>query len=380
MPETRRTLERERERERNNFAERVWHAKLYSYLIYFGYVFPIFLSGTALGEEYAAIGAPICGYGQYRIGNECYSYGSDNYGECDGDSVDGAACLNAFTESAIAVPDWYPFSGGYENLGAPFNVETESDIACGGEGVSGAACLNAFTESAIAVPDWYPFSGGYENLGAPFNVETESDIACGGDGVYGAACMHAFVESSATVSTWYPFIGGFDDLGAPGDAFIKMKENDCIGTMDGYYVTGIEGYSRMQNAECAQNTEPYVIPNDCQYIDMALNDSSSIHSPLHSENWMCAVLCDTGYVYTGTGACSQYCVTDDKTRRLHVSGAGHNFSVPLYTDKLTQPAMHFKIYEKSSGEHKMCYMNMLPRQGKDKLAVQYYDTVYYSSK
>ena len=334
MPETRRTLERERERERerNNFAERVWHAKLYSYLIYFGYVFPIFLSGTALGEEYAAIGAPICGYGQYRIGNECYSYGSDNYGECDGDSVDGAACLNAFTESAIAVPDWYPFSGGYENLGAPFNVETESDIACGG------------------------------------------------DGVYGAACMHAFVESSATVSTWYPFIGGFDDLGAPGDAFIKMKENDCIGTMDGYYVTGIEGYSRMQNAECAQNTEPYVIPNDCQYIDMALNDSSSIHSPLHSENWMCAVLCDTGYVYTGTGACSQYCVTDDKTRRLHVSGAGHNFSVPLYTDKLTQPAMHFKIYEKSSGEHKMCYMNMLPRQGKDKLAVQYYDTVYYSSK
>lgn len=112
-------------------------------------MFPIFLSGTALGEEYVAIGAPICGYGQYRIGNECYSYGSDNYGECDGDSVDGA---------------------------------------------------------------------------------------------------------------------------------------------------------------------------------------------------------------------------------------GYNFSVPLYTDKLTQPAMHFKIYEKSSGEHKMCYMNMLPRQGKDKLAVQYYDTVYYSSK
>ena len=333
-----------------------------------------------MGEEYAAIGAPICGYGQYRIGDECYEYGADNADACDGDSISGAACLVAFTESAIVVPEWYPFSSGFDTMGASFDIETEDDVVCGGDGISGAACLNAFTESAIAVPEWYPFSGGIDTIGAPFDIETEADIACGGDGVYGAACMHAFVESSATVPTWYPFIGGFDDLGAPGDAFIKMKENDCIGTMDGYYVTGIDGYSRMQNAECAPNTEPYVIPNDCQYIDMTLNDPSSVHSPLHPDNWMCAVLCDTGYVYTGTGACSQYCVTDDKTRRLHIAGGGRNFSVPLYTDKLTQPAMHFKIYDKSVGEHKMCYMNMLPRRGTDKVAVQYYDKVYYSSK
>ena len=346
----------------------------------FGFLSLIFLPTTILAGDFSAIGAPICGRGKYRIGTECFEYGTQNNTLCDNALISGTSCLYAFVESSGAEPTRYPFSGGVAVVGAPTDVVNPANEICGGAGVTGAACLAAFVESSGAEPTRYPFGGGFAVQGAPTNVETPADAVCGRGGVSGAACLYAFVDSSGVVPTRYPFSGGFASVGAPGTAFENMKANDCLGTMDGYYVTGVDWFSPMVNATCPFGTENYVIPNDCQYIDMANTDASDIHSPLNSENWMCGVLCDTGALYTGTGACSMPCTTDGIKRRLHIKSDTYNFSVPLYSDKLTSPAMHFSIYDSVSGTAKRCYMNMFPRSGTNKIAVDYRGTIYYSSR
>ena len=298
----------------------------------FGFLSLILLPTALWADDFSAIGAPMCGYGQYRIGNTCYEYGVQNDTLCDGDSVSGAACLAAFVES----------SGEFENLS--------------------------------------PFAGGYTDVGAPTDTESPADAVCGGAGVSGAACLAAFVESSGEFANMSPFSGGFTDIGAPSTAFENMKAKDCLGTMDGYYITGVDWFSPMVKAACPSGTENFVIPNDCQYIDMANTDASDIHSPLNPENWMCGVLCDTGALYTGTGACSMPCTTDGIKRRLHIKNETYEFSVPLYSDKLTTPAMNFSIYDTSESTAKRCYMNLFPRSGTNKVVVEYKGTKYYSSR
>lgn len=298
-------------------------------IIFFcGFLTPTFASGNEIG----ALGAPICGYGKYRVGNECYEYGTQSNVLCDGASVTGAACLAVFVES----------SGEFANLS--------------------------------------PFSGGFADIGAPTDTESPADTVCGGAGVSGAACLSAFVESSGEFANLSPFSGGFTDIGAPSDTFTKMREKDCLGTMDGFYETGIDWYSSMKNAACPSGTTNYVIPNDCQYIDTSSTDTTDVHSGAFPENWLCGVLCDTGLHYSGTGACSAFCETDDKVRRFYVRGGKYDFSVPLYVDKLTTPAVNLSIYEKSTGQRKMCYMNLLPHKGEQNMVVKHKETVLYSSK
>ena len=327
----------------------------------------LFSSLPAFANEFAAIGAPFDIETSADIA-------------CDGDGVSGGACLAAFVESSGAFNNLSPFLGGIAAIGAPFDIKTSADIACDGDGVSGGACLAAFVESSGAFNNLSPFLGGIAAIGAPFDIKTSADIACGGDGVSGGACLAAFVESSGETEPWYPFMAGFDDIGAPGDVFVKMRKNDCLGTMDGYYVTGFDWFSTRTNFECVTDGANYVIPNDCQYIDMTLSTSNNIHSPTHPENWMCAILCDTGQVFTSVDVCATPCVTDGKTRRLHISGNGIEYSAPLYVEKLTTPAINFQIYDKTDGVHKMCYMNLRTiRDPSPRVTVQYNNNKYYSS-
>ena len=338
----------------------------------------LFITVPARADDaayYAAIGAPICGYGMYRIGDTCYKYTDQNDTMCDSDYVTGAACLAAFVESSGEFENLSPFAGGYTDVGAPFNIETYADRVCGGAGVSGAACLAAFVESSGEFITLSPFVGGFGDIGAPFQIETYADKVCGGEGVSGAACLYAFVESSGEIEDWFPFSAGLGDIGSPSDIFTRMKENDCIGTMDGYYTTGIDWFSARENFECPPDSTDFTIANDCQYINMSNRDPNNVHSPLNPENWLCAVLCDTGKMYTSVEKCATPCAVGGKQHRLYV-GDG-KYSVPLYMEKLTSPAMHFQFSNQN-----MCYMNLQPRvlgSSNTKVSVRYNDTTYYSS-
>ena len=294
------------------------------------------ITAVAAADEFYSFGVAICGYGQYRIGNVCAEYGTDNDTMCNGPSVTGGACLNAFITSASEIPEFAPFTSGVGDFGVP-------------------------TTDTVST----------------------ADEVCGGNGVSGGACFSAFINSSAEIADLNPFSGGFGDFGASSDFFETTLENVCMdGAMDGYYVApiGSDVFVPLQNGECAAGYDSYTIANDCQYIDITTTNSDSVFSSLHPDNWMCGVLCDTGKVYTGTGACSQYCTTDGVARRLHIKSDEYNFSVPLYVDKLTFPAMNFSIYDNADGVAKMCYMNMLPRKSKNQVVVEYQGKRLYSSK
>ena len=283
---------------------------------------------VAPADEFYTFGAAICGYGQYRINGICVAYGADN-----------------------------------------------TDSVCGGPAVTGGACLSAFIDSSAEIFEWYPFNSGYGDFGVSVTELSDVEKACGSVGVIGGACLNAFIESSNEVEDWYPFWGGFGDLGASSDFFETTLENVCMGgAMDGYYVApiGSDVFVPLQNGECAAGYDSYIISNDCQYIDMSSKDSTDIHSPKHNDNYMCGVLCDTGKMYTGTGACSQRCKINGQDQRLYVGGDGL-YSAPLWVDKLTTPGMSFQF---SNGAR--CYMNLLQRRNGD-VAVRYKNQTYYSS-
>ena len=349
----------------------------------------LFITVPARADDaayYAAIGAPICGYGMYRIGDTCYEYGAPNDTLCDTDSVTGSACLYAFVESSGGNPLLYPFSAGIAVFAAPRNsyatAEYEPRVVCGGTGVYGSACLYAFVESSGEYTELSPFAGGFADIGSADIGSADKFIptpyqACGGVGVYGTACLYAFVESSGTPEERFPFQSGFGDIGSVSDKFTEMKENDCIGTMDGYYVTNITDntFKPRNNYECTDGYDNYVIANDCQYINMTSTDTTNVHSPRFPDNRLCAVLCDTGKMYTSVEKCATPCAVDGKQHRLYV-GDG-KYSVPLYMEKLTSPAMHFQFSNQN-----MCYMNLHPRvlgSSKTKVSVRHNDTTYYSS-
>ena len=293
----------------------------------------VFMSAVACANDFYSFGVPNCGYGRYTTENGCVEYGTlDAGGMCNGSLITGGACLNAFLDSSAEIVGLYPFNSGYGDFGISFVTTSTTDSVCG-----------------------------------------DSDTITGG------ACLNAFINSAAEIDGLNPFSGGYGDFGVASDIFETRWENGC---MDGYYVTNAadDMFVPLQNGECATGRTSFIVANDCQYINTTDADSNNILSAEYSDNWMCGKLCDTGKIYTGTGACSTFCTTDGQARRLHIKNDEYDFSVPLYTDKLTFPAMNFSIYDNATGTAQMCYMNLLPRKDKNQVVVEYQGKRLYSSK
>lgn len=289
---------------------------------------------SAYADEFYSFGSPLCGYGQYRYQSECYKYSDETPDmQCMGQTISGTSCLNA-VEIVMARenPEIYPFEAGFSAVGYATDTESTVGAACGGNGVTGQACLNMVAQvAANELPELYPFDAGFSEVGYS-------------------------ITNYATAQT-----------------------NDCLGTMTDYYAFETSAFSKMTNAACSSTATRYDIPNDCQNIDITLTDASDIRSAAHPDNWMCGVLCDTGYVYTGTGACSQYCNTDGRNRRLHIMRDGEHYSFPMYTDALTTPGLHFAIPTADGAEPTICHVNLLPDRARNTVVVKYKNKDYHSS-
>ena len=282
---------------------------------------------AANADDFSAIGAPICGYGKYRQNAKCYTYDDVNDSICQGRSVSGAACLNVF-------------------------VNTSSDI----DGL-------------------YPFDAGFSVFGYATNFESSVNEACGGNGVIGTSCLDQFMDTAAQIDGWYPFTAGFSAMGASVSAYSNMRNNDCLGTMDGYYSVEMTKFAKLTNYQCSGTMSKYEILNDCQNIDMTISDASDTRSPLHPDNYMCGVLCDAGLVYTATGTCSSYCVLNDDTQQLHIMYDDKHVEIPLYTDALTTPAIHLQM-----SDDMVCHVNLSTKITPDTIRVKYKDKIYYGTK
>ncbi len=275
---------------------------------------------------FSAIGPALCGYNQFRYNSECYDYDDTDVSTvCK--SVSGSACLNSFVYTSDELDNHYPFVVVYSNIGHATNFIYTAGGTCSGFAASGSTCLSSFIYTSDELDDYYPFEIGFSKV--PYTIQN----------------------------------------------YANMLNKDCLGTMDGYYTIAISQYSKPLDSQCADGSITRAILNDCQHIDMSVMDSADIRSPLHPDNYMCAVLCDYGYEYSNTGACLKYCSVDGNIKRLHILRDGERIDLPLWADVHTTPALHIKLSDKQ-----VCHLNLAPGTAKDTLCIRYQDAVYHSTK
>ena len=292
-------------------------------------IFCIMFVSVALAEDdftFSEIGHALCGYNQFMYNSVCYDYDDP-----------GAA------------------------------------TAC--KATYGSACLNSFIYTSDELDGHYPFAVAYGNIGhAVGNVYTAGGT-CDGIAAYGSACLNSFIYTSDELDEHYPFEIGFSNVSYTLNNYANKLEQDCLGTMDGYYTMNMSQYSKLVDSKCADGSSEYEILNDCQNIDMSIADASDTRSPLHPDNMMCAVLCNSGSVYSSTGACLEYCHVNGQQKRFHIMRDGTHIEFPLWADALTTPAVHIQFEDKT-----VCHLNLTTDVKKDALGIKYQDTVYYSTK
>ena len=263
----------------------------------------------------------------------------------------------------------------FSEIGHAINSVYTAGGTCSGIAAYGSACLNSFIYTSDELDNHYPFVVSYSNIGHAINSVYTAGGTCSGIAAYGSACLNSFIYTSDELDNHYPFEIGFSNVPYTVQNYANMLDKDCLGTMDGYYTISMSQYSKPVDSQCADGSITHEILNDCQHIDMSITDASDIRSPLHPDNFMCGVLCDTGMVYTGTGACSQYCTFNGKVQRLHILRDGEQIDFPLYTDALTTPAVHIRFSDENT-----CHLNLSTESATDVLNINYKGKRYYSTK
>ncbi len=112
-----------------------------------------------------------------------------------------------------------------------------------------------------------------------------------------------------------------------------------------------------ENAQCATGYESFWLTANC-----ASNDGQSN---------LCAILCDAGLTYTGTGTCAAMCsVNAGRNVTLNATG----LSLPLYSTRVTTPALGVAT---SNGG--VCYGNLVPGTMRGAINVTVSGKNYYIS-
>ena len=215
----------------------------------------------------------------------------------------------------------------------------------------------------------------FGTIGHATNSVYTAGGSCAGRAVYGSACLASFVETSNEIDNHYPFSFSFSTIPSSVNNYKKMLDQDCLGTKDGYYKITMNRFSKPTDSQCADGTIPYEILNDCQHIDMSVQDETDIRSPLHPDNYMCAVLCDSGFEYSNIGKCLEYCKLDGEVKHFHIQHGDTHIAIPLWKNSYTTPALHIRFSNKQ-----VCHMNLTTEKKSNTLNVLYQDTVYYGTK
>ena len=262
----------------------------------------------------------------------------------------------------------------FGTIGHATNSVYTAGGSCAGRAVYGSACLASFVETSNEIDNHYPFSFSFSTIPKSNSVYTAGG-SCAGRAVYGSACLTSFVETSNEIDNHYPFSFSFSTIPSSVNNYKKMLDQDCLGTKDGYYKITMNRFSKPTDSQCADGTIPYEILNDCQHIDMSEQDETDIRSPLHPDNYMCAVLCDSGFEYSNIGKCLEYCKLDGEVKRFHIQHGDTHIAIPLWKNSYTTPGVHIRFSNKQ-----VCHMNLTTEKKSNTLNVLYQDTVYYGTK
>lgn len=189
---------------------------------------------------------------------------------------------------------------------------------------------------------------------------------------------HSPYEQDKDIFSVFGGHGLLQTFGTSLKSLDKMRTTKCSGAESGYYRVLADNNTSLiypDGSDCPTDTSDYIVMNNCQNIDTESTDSDDKMSILHSDNGMCAMICQSGYGIDINGECSQYCYTDDVQRKLHIVHSDKHMRIPMWADALTSPAIHIKF-----SNNDVCHIGLASGQtSSNALKVRYDQKIYHST-
>lgn len=356
------------------------------------FIFSVCLFIASAGGALAATlgsGAPLCGYGLYKVNGECVSWSAQSE-KCH--QINGQnSYFMAVNQATYAGPQQYadaPCDAGYDLISLDRDVMYP--IYTG---------VIAMTGAPLCGYNQYKLNGTCYDW-------TDEDVRgrCP-DGFYktninqatymqyidGAVCSPGYNELDYGVYLtadnqviFYPIYNGVIGLsGAPlGTGTSLDTSTACLDSLGArYYKLDLSTYETSiyeypENGVCPSGYAKLNVYNDCKDININNNNASDRYSVANQGNQFCGILCPSGEnsVYSNSGQCTSYCNVGGKNLRLYARRGDKTVSFPLYTGGATVPAVHLDV------DGNICHVNLYTGGQGNAINIKYNDITYHTGE
>ncbi|MCM1294089.1 MAG: hypothetical protein NC311_00820 [Muribaculaceae bacterium] len=310
------------------------------------------LSWNAHGAEIVKFGATLCPTGQHMSNGICIDLSYERCPSGFHQSLIGAStfsapsiaqrnCMNAYNPFTMPDEFYAIYNGVLVSFGATLCDENSQfgGGACA-ERVQGR-CPDGQYQTLIGANT---FSSPTAELNECMNSYNQYEMP----DVWSAIYNGVLVNFGATLCGAGQYLSD--------GACVSRDRGDCP---DSFYDITVSDTTMMprENASCASGYSSFWLAANCASGDV--------------QNNMCAVLCDAGLSYSGTGACVAMCsVNAGRNVTLNMPGR----SLPLYAVRNTTPALGVAT---SNGG--VCYGNLVPGTMRGAINVTVSGKNYYIS-
>lgn len=352
-------------------------------LRFIGIFVALFIVSSAFAAELTT-GAPLCGYGLYKINGECISY-TTQATECHQINNQNSYVLNVNQATYASPNNDGTCDAGYDMVA--YDSLVVYPIYSGVIGLAGSPLcgynqykLNGkcydWSDSEIdgRCPDG--FYKTTANQGT-YMQYIDDDVCQAGYDEFDMASL----RTADDLIVLHPIFNGVIGLsGAPlGTGTTLDTSTICMESLgERYYKLDLSTYENPiytfpENGVCASDYVKISVANDCKNIDISNQNESDRNSATNQINQLCAILCTdpSNPVYNNSGQCSNYCNVGGKDVRFHARKPdGTIISYPLYTSNTTVPGIHVNM----NGQ--MCHGNLFADPQKNNIMIKYNDIIY----
>lgn len=329
-------------------------------------------------------GAPLCGYGLYKIDGTCVSY-TDQATECHQIDNQNSYLLNVNQATYASPNNDNTCDAGYDMI--TYDASFIYPIYSGVIGLAGSPLCGynqykldgkCYDWSADEIDGRCP-DGFYKTTAnqGTYMRYINDDVCQAGYDEYD----YGELRTDDDLIVLHPIFNGVIGLsGAPlGTGTTLDTSTTCMESLgERYYKLDLSTYDTPiyefpENGVCASGYEKISVANDCKNIDISNQNTSDINSATNQVNQLCAVLCSdpSNPVYNNSGQCSNYCNINGKDIRFYARKSdGATISYPLYTGNTTVPGVHVNI----NGQ--ICHGNLFTDTEKNNIIIKYNDVTY----
>lgn len=356
------------------------------------FIFSVCLFIASAGGASAATlgsGAPLCGYGLYKVNGECVSWSAQSE-KCH--QINGQnSYFMAVNQATYAGPQQYadaPCDAGYDLISLDRDVMYPiytGVIAMTGAPLCGynqyklnGTCYDWTDEDVRGrCPD-----GFYKtNINqATYMQYIDGEVCSPG---YNELDYGVYLTADNQV-IFYPIYNGVIGLsGAPlGTGTSLDTSTACLDSLGArYYKLDLSTYETSiyefpENGVCPSGYAKLDVYNDCKDIDINNTNASERYSVANQGNQFCGILCPSGEnsVYSNSGQCTSYCNVGGKNLRLYARRGDKTVSFPLYTGGATVPAVHLDV------DGNICHVNLYTGAQGNAINIKYNDITYHTGE